>query len=365
MERQHQEGTRDAGGWCWDCRAAAEPRSCRQHEVLDTEAALGRHLQGVMAEAASQLGGLLGQCQRERALQALTLLATESWDLTLRGGGRELKGTVRDTEDPLVKAVWLVLATRAALTEVDLERGGEMGTQPESEREPIPEPSILAAQCPPAEEADQPRLEVNVSEICARDDSEEKAAALGNVIGVERLVGVYCHSDPAWSLQLLQRAAPTVEQLSVMYSREPHLRAVHAMPRLRRLFVWGDDGALDAKPPELPPLPPGHGNLRWLTVWLPRATLQSLLQAHGHSLEELALLVGTAGDEAWPSSCSDLHSLLGQCGLRALQRLVLWRVVAWLHDTAACCEQRTEVRRVLPAAEVLCSLCDPAVTGRF
>ncbi|KAK3920212.1 3-oxoacyl-[acyl-carrier-protein] synthase 3 [Frankliniella fusca] len=232
---------------------------------------------------------------------------------------------------------------------------------------------------------------------------------------VVRLVGVRCHRDPAGSLELLQRAAPIVERLKLYYPREAHLRAVHAMPRLRRLerairamlrrpgyesklalsAETLDSGrsryypdamriverrapsaleqsscsraiarslqvsTLDAAPPELGALPPGHSGLRWLSVdSLPRATLQSLLQAHGATLEELVLEVGVPAGQRWPFSCSDLHSLLGRCGLRALRRLVLLR---WWsrHTDTGCREQRAAVRAALPGLQqVLCNYCD-------
>ncbi|XP_052124997.1 uncharacterized protein LOC113214752 [Frankliniella occidentalis] len=187
-------------------------------------------------------------------------------------------------------------------------------------------------------------------------EEEDKAARLAEAPGVTMLLGVCCDMDPTWSLQLLLWAAPTLERLEVRYPREAHLRAVHAMPRLRRLYVWGGDDALRAQPPELPALPPGHAGLQWLRVRLPRATTQSLLRAHGGTLEELELGVGTAGRFEWPYSCGDLHSLLQQSGLRALRRLVLRR--GCLPAAAACIEQRAEVRRVLPGARVLCVTCD-------
>ncbi|XP_026279680.2 uncharacterized protein LOC113207363 [Frankliniella occidentalis] len=195
------------------------------------------------------------------------------------------------------------------------------------------------------------------------DEQQRKAAALRDAPGVRRLVGVRCDRDPAWSLQLLQRAAPSVEQLSVYGPREAHLRAVHAMPRLTRLLLSCHDAALAAQPPELPALPTGHSRLQWLRVWdFPRAgatLLQSLLRAHGHSLEFLQLQVGTAGDKEWPESCGDLHSLLEPCGLRALRRLVLQRGARrFTHGPAPCGQQRAQVRRVLPGAEVLCIECD-------
>ncbi|XP_052131329.1 uncharacterized protein LOC113209670 [Frankliniella occidentalis] len=199
----------------------------------------------------------------------------------------------------------------------------------------------------------------NISNSGPDDKKQEKFALLWDAPGVTRLVRVYCHRDPAWSLQLLQRAAPTLERLCVRYPREAHLLAVHTMPRLTRLDV---DAALAAQGPELPDLPPGHGGhgLQWLRVGnLPRAWTRSLLRAHGGTLEELQLLVGTAESKGTSYSCDDLNSLLQRSGLRALRRLVLRRV-GWIHQPAACREQRAEVRGVLPGAEVLvlCDKCD-------
>ncbi|KAK3930045.1 Formin-like protein 7 [Frankliniella fusca] len=212
---------------------------------------------------------------------------------------------------------------------------------------------------PPPAEAPPPR-EMNVyglSRTYPGPRQEEKAAALHEAQGVVLLVYVYCHEDPAWTLELLQRAAPTLERLEVFNPREPHLRAVHAMPRLRRLRVVCNDNALHAAPPELGALPPGHSGLRWLSVYLlPRATTESLLQAHGGTLEELELYVGTPGEEEWPDSCSDLRSLLGRCGLRALRRLVLWR--GGCHTDTGCREQLAAVRAALPGVQVLCCRCD-------
>ncbi|XP_052124748.1 uncharacterized protein LOC113209648 [Frankliniella occidentalis] len=197
------------------------------------------------------------------------------------------------------------------------------------------------------------------------EDRQEKTALLRDAPGVTRLVNLRCHMDPAWSLQLLQCAAPTLERLSVSCLREAHLRAAHAMPRLRRLDVDGNDAALDARPPVLPALPPGHAGLQWLRVYnIPRATTQSLLRAHGGTLEELELVVGTAGKKEWPLSCDDLHSLLQQSGLRALRRIVMQRFFGYSHKAAACSEQLAEVRRVLPGALVLCTKCDRVRRGK-
>ncbi|XP_026290002.2 uncharacterized protein LOC113214754 [Frankliniella occidentalis] len=205
--------------------------------------------------------------------------------------------------------------------------------------------------------------EMNVEDVSQTGPTarqQEKEARLAEAPGVTRLVKVWCHEDPAWSLQLLRCAAPSLELLSVYFALEDHLREVHdAMPRLRRLELSGGYALLHAQPPELPTLPPGRDGLQWLSVGtLPRATTQSLLKAHAGTLEELQLYVGTPGIKEWPDTCGDLHSLLQQSGLQALRRLVLRR---WgcSHKPVTCSEQRAEVRRVLPGAEVLCSECDP------
>ncbi|KAK3910363.1 Receptor-type tyrosine-protein phosphatase T [Frankliniella fusca] len=206
---------------------------------------------------------------------------------------------------------------------------------------------------------------INSAAVHARQ--EEKEAALQEAQGVVLLEGVSCDEDPAWTLELLQRAAPTVERLEVRNPGEPHLRAAHAaMPRLRRLCVTCHDGhdhgaAQDAAPPELNgALPPGHSGLQWLRVWgLPRTALQSLLRAHSGTLEELQLHVGARGERGWPYNCSDLHSLLGPCGLRALRTLVLRRWGCIPTDIGGCEMQRAAVRAALPpGVQVLCSECD-------
>ncbi|XP_034240733.1 uncharacterized protein LOC117644978 isoform X2 [Thrips palmi] len=168
------------------------------------------------------------------------------------------------------------------------------------------------------------------------------------------MTNVWCHADPAWALDVLRSAAPTLEELDLNNPREEHLLAAYEMPVLRRMAVLCADGALDAQPPALPALP--RGVLKWLRVLgLPRATLASLLRAHSASLETLWLYVGTPGAGPWPVGCDDLDALLGQCGLR-VSRVVLGRWFA-SHSESACRAQVSAVRRVLPAATVQCDMC--------
>ncbi|XP_026280789.2 uncharacterized protein LOC113208138 [Frankliniella occidentalis] len=81
---------------------------------------------------------------------------------------------------------------------------------------PSPPAALLAARDPPPAEALPPReLDVNdMSHYGRNEKQQEKAAALRDAPGVTRLVNVWCHMDPAWSLRLLQRAAPTLERLT-------------------------------------------------------------------------------------------------------------------------------------------------------
>ncbi|XP_026288172.2 uncharacterized protein LOC113213351 [Frankliniella occidentalis] len=423
LERQRDPSGRVRGAWCSDCSAPAS-RLCwdRDHDVMPIKRALRRTIESVLPQVSAQLQRLQDECQGEQALLALNLLAAESWHVTVQGGGNELTGTVRNTEDPLVKIMWIVLASKAAHAEGRDETPRQTTTQapppapgpaaprtppaalgppaphghppaqalnaahrppvaqapPAAHRPPVAQAAPVAqglpiGEAPPAAQgqpaaqrlpdAQGPRELVGTIGGGPNDNLRDKAAALREAPGVVRLE-LSCNRDPAWSLQLLQCAAPTVEQLRLDCPRDAHVRAVHTMPRLRTLDVH-DDGTLDRQPPELPALPAGHSGLQWLRVFgLSSGTVRSLLRAHGGTLEVLQLRVGTAGPKKWPESCSDLHALLEQCGLRALRRLVLWRVCCH-HEKTACTEQRRVVLRVLPRAEVLCSKCDGVVKEEF
>lgn len=295
LERQGDASSRFQRGWCSDCRAAAKLKCWDDHAVLNTKAALRRHLQtGVLQQAAAQLEGLHRQCQEEETL--LTLLTAESWDLTLRSGSDVLLGNLANGEDPLITAVWLVLAEKAALTEVPHQVAVE---EPRTAAEGQSPHAAQGRSTPaPVPMSSTPLRCMNVK-MLNLSGPLEKAATLVDVTGVERLVNVECNRDPDWSLQLLQCAASSLEQLSVFYPQEAHLHALQTMPRLRRLHVSHPGGSAneivpDALAPVLQALPPGYGGLQWLRAWrLPRPTLQSLLSAHGHSLEYLQLRVDT------------------------------------------------------------------------
>ncbi|XP_026289411.2 uncharacterized protein LOC113214308 [Frankliniella occidentalis] len=212
--------------WCSDCRTAATSL-CKDHvhNVMPTRTALRHHLQDALPLAAEQLLTFQDQCLDDQVLSALLLLMVESWEVSLRGGGHELTGTLRNnTEDPCMKVLWLLLA---ALTEDQAATRRDpppaaapspsaaaptQGPQPAAAPAPsaaastpsatAPAPSAAALtpiQGPPRAEV-HPTREMDVGDISWRrpeDMKPEKAAALEEALGVTRLVDVRCHRDPA------------------------------------------------------------------------------------------------------------------------------------------------------------------------
>lgn len=158
-----------------------------------------------------------------------------------------------------------------------------------------------------------------------------------------------------------------MERLSVSLPTPAVLRAVHEMPRLRRLRVYGssqDFCKLNAPVGALAALPDAPATLQWLEVQSPRpALLRFLLPAHRLNLEVLQL--DSQGSKRARMSCYHLFSLLEQCDFQALRRLQLKDMLAntfddnKTHQKEDCARQRNTLRPVLPAAaEVLCSRCD-------
>ncbi|XP_052125743.1 uncharacterized protein LOC113202768 [Frankliniella occidentalis] len=133
LEGVRQE--RSPCAWCSDCRAAATPRCWEDHDVLAVRRALRRQLRDAQPQADEHLQGL----RDEQALAALTLLTGETWDVTLRGGGRELTGTLGHAEDPAKKILRLLLAV--ALTE---DRAAAPDSPPAAEALLQPEMDVAA-----------------------------------------------------------------------------------------------------------------------------------------------------------------------------------------------------------------------------
>ena len=59
------------------------------------------------------------------------------------------------------------------------------------------------------------------------------------LLQARRLTGVHCAEDAAWCLQLLEEAAPLLEELELFAAGLEHLQALARMPRLRRLEITG------------------------------------------------------------------------------------------------------------------------------
>lgn len=174
---------------------------------------------------------------------------------------------------------------------------------------------------------------------------------------VRRLTLDY-EDDPAWSLQVLQAAAASVEELRVAHVDSEHLLAVQAMPGLRRLQLRGGLTSMDRVHSELAALA-APSRLEWLSVSdLPRGVVRSLLRAHAASLKTLLLWVGPPGMAAWPDSGNDLDAMLAGCGLTQLDYVELCREED--RCGSGCGAQKKAVRRAIPAVDVQCDFCDSA-----
>ncbi|KAK3931720.1 Roquin-1 [Frankliniella fusca] len=293
--------------WCFSCGAAAAPGCGAGHEVLPAGEALRCQLRGVLPQAAGELLGLQNETKAEQALQALALLTADSCDVTVRLGDLELTGTVSNTEDPVVKCMWLVLADRAALTQKQVSKQQE--EPPAAPVKELPantpkEPSADTPKEPPAAQASAAVLReldmaANWPDCWTRDDKE----LLRAVSGVGRLLGVRWSGGPLRNL-LLKTAAPSVEELSIDDVRREELLTVHAMPRLRRLEVSGDPGLYQyggGMGPTLPSLSAGQCGLTWLHVHSGGLSLNTMISllAHAHTLETLQLRMGTETSKEW------------------------------------------------------------------
>lgn len=244
---------------------------------------------------------------------------------------------------------------------------------------------------------------------CAEHADMKLSALLRTGAKVSRVTNLDSGPGEAPLLPLLQKLSPHLRELHMSSTcEEEHMRALEAMPVLRRLDVHcggSEDGAVgDPGLPlrleelrivvvnmtqlldvqrmprlwrltlhdmsfeedvALPPTPLAHSGLRWLSVALnSEATLLSLVRAHGSTLEELE--VGTASykhghDEyGWFPGLADG---LARCGLRALRRLSLQRHVPryyeMAHNTESCRVQLDALTaRLAPAVVVKCVQCD-------
>lgn len=98
--------------WCLDCCTAVVQSCWDKHDVLPSKRALKHKLHGVLQKAAFELPTLDNKCQGDQAMQALTLMAGESWNVTVQGKDHKIEGTVGKAEDPLIQAMWLIMAAK-------------------------------------------------------------------------------------------------------------------------------------------------------------------------------------------------------------------------------------------------------------
>lgn len=225
-------------------------------------------------------------------------------------------------------------------------------------------------------EVEAARKLVNFDDI--REGEQHNIAA--DIEGVTRLFNVRCHEDP---VEILEMAAPTVQELSLVSAQAPHFRALESMPRLWRLEISGaaaqeghsvvqqcEDGGegtssgssrtplVNHGGPVEPPSSvsrqlPERSSLRWLrALGLPYDTLQSLLRRHANTLQELQLGVGPE---------EDLLAILGDCAALKPHRVILVREC---NNQGKCDEQLRDVQRLLSTL-VLCEECDQATVEEF
>ncbi|XP_052121335.1 uncharacterized protein LOC113206347 isoform X2 [Frankliniella occidentalis] len=365
-------------GWCSRCSAVATPQ-CRgqQHVVLGVREALEQLLQGALPQAAGHLERLKNQCQEEEAVQALALLSGGSWEVTLRGEGPPLSATLRDSEDPLTKAFLLFLATKAKLkaaATVQIKNSTKT-TSLVHRNDLSPLSPNLAGNLNVSSEITN-SICTRVLD-CAKDLRSSDLA--GNLLvfrGVQRLLNVTKEVAPH-----LPIAEPTVQQLSLSPPTSlTALRAALAMSRLKRLRVGGGINSSMSFHEEVSAagaslsqgLTDAPARLQWLElIGIPCDLLPLLLPAHRLTLQVLQLEPGHK--TVYPSSgpfrarlmkqhvtCNQLLSLLAQCDLRALQKLVLVDALPIDHSSSeTCARQRGLLRAALPAgARVLCWKCN-------
>lgn len=141
------------------------------------------------------------------------------------------------------------------------------------------------------------KVELDVFDLAQNVPGEmrvKKEALLRSDDRVWKLTGVDCWFDPEWTLRLLRRVAPDVEQLQLRYPTREHLQVVRdAMPFLTRLEVRGWMGSdLMYEPFDFDEAPVrNHDTLEWLEVFLPTPTALSLLRTHRRTIRTLRILV--------------------------------------------------------------------------
>ncbi|XP_034238839.1 uncharacterized protein LOC117643833 [Thrips palmi] len=199
---------------------------------------------------------------------------------------------------------------------------------------------------------------------------------------VRTLLGLHCDVDPAWSLTVLQQAAPRLKALQLVSPQQQHLDAALAMPLLEGLCVCNVTGPQlqqvvrmaslrrlelhcppDAALSDIFTFPGTAAGLRWLRSGLyPLVTALALVRAHADTLEELQLVAASTE----PYGCPDLARELQRCGLKKLKKMVILRRDAHdafcRHDQNTCREQLSQILHIFSerglSVAVLCSECN-------
>lgn len=69
--------------------------------------------------------------------------------------------------------------------------------------------------------------------------AKEELLSSDRLLRVKHLTGLHCNKDTAWSLQILQRLAPFLEEIHLYNFNMKHLQIVATMPQLRFLVLEG------------------------------------------------------------------------------------------------------------------------------
>lgn len=358
--------------WCLDCGSLAAQECKCGHPVVTVKEALRRKIREIQDDlslVAEDLQEILreltdGACTIAAAAAVRLLAGRVSANCRLllsQSGGREAfaahweMGSSGNSAGPHDRLLGMLVAVLGAKGLLEARNNADV-KEPDSPREEGPTAAVPTIR------------ELDVFEVSRtkRGSCCEAKASLSDAVqhqGVRRLKGLHCGRDAAWSLGLLERAAPHLEELEAWQLLARHVPLLHAMPCLRRLDVTGSDGlCCTKKPPVLPALPSSHTGLEWLCVQdLPRETTLSLLRAHGATLRTLSLFVGTGrGHSAWPETCKNLADFLRCCQLKVLDRLILVRPPDYSHTERTCTQQVEDAEGVLGNnVQISCSICNP------
>ncbi|KAE8742467.1 hypothetical protein FOCC_FOCC012021 [Frankliniella occidentalis] len=303
-------------------------------------------------------------------LESLHGLCRKPLTLTLRGAdGVLLSKDLPNSGDPLIKALLVADGATPATDQSPKQKVKKerKRNQPKDAAVPVhldstPSPHNGAASkdISPGKNGHAQTKGAALREVHFESIRLHDRAALREIRGVERLVGVRCDLHPETSLYLLQVAAPSLVELSLVNPNADHLSAVEGMPHLGRLSVRG----FDAIRGHIPLISLSRKQLRWLRVRdLQDEALRRLLTAYtpplSDALEELQLWVNTApvALQRWETCCNTLLSLVYKLELHKLRKLVLKWGLFYPHDKTDCASVLRSLQEELPETDIQCLDC--------